>query len=189
MPLHPASTTTIALAILAGLAACSRSGGNATAGPGNAQAGAAGPGHTAEQDRDLANFDDLDFRVYSNQRWDELSKSHAPDILVHYPDGSTTTGLADHIARLKPQFVFAPDTRIREHPIKLADANFTAVEGFMTGTFSRPMDLGGGKTIQPTGKKFNLAMVTIGRWENGVMKEEWLFWDNAAFMKQVGVGQ
>jgi hypothetical protein len=28
-------------------------------------------------------------------------------------------------------------------------------------------------------------MVTIGRWENGVMKEEWLFWDDQAFIKQI----
>lgn len=40
-----------------------------------------------------------------------------------------------------------------------------------------------------TGKKFKLAMLTVGRWENGVMKEEWLYWDNAAFMSQIGVGQ
>ena len=26
-----------------------------------------------------------------------------------------------------------------------------------------------------------------GRWENGVMKEEWLMWDNQSFMKQVGL--
>ena len=109
--------------------------------------------------------------------------------MEHYPDGTTTKGLPDHIAKLKPQFAFAPDTKIQEHPIKLADANFTAVEGVMTGTFSRPMDMGGGKTLQPTGKRFNLAMVTIGRWENGLMEEEWLFWDNATFMKQISTGQ
>jgi hypothetical protein len=32
-------------------------------------------------------------------------------------------------------------------------------------------------------------MATIGRWENGVMVEEWLFWDNQTFMKQIGLGQ
>ena len=173
--------------LLSSLAACSGTGNDSSWNA--AQANAPGAAHSDVQKRNLANFDDLDFRVYSGQRWDELSKSHAEDILVHYPDGSTTKGLPDHIARLKPQFAFAPDTKIREHPIKLADANLTAVEGFMTGTFSRPMDLGGGKTLQPTGKKFNLAMVTIGRWENGLMKEEWLFWDNAAFMKQISTGQ
>lgn len=141
--------------------------------------------HTKEQQANLANFDDLDFRVYSGQKWDDFSKSHAPDILVHYPDGSTTKGIPDHLVKLKPQFAFAPDTSIKQHPIKLADGNFTAVQGIMEGTFSKPMDLGNGKVLQPTGKRFVLPMMTVGRWENGLMKEEWLFWDNASFMNQI----
>jgi hypothetical protein len=175
-----------AMVAMAGLPGCSRSdsGSAATTNPGEAASG-----HTPEQAKNLANFDDLDFRVYSGQKWDEFSKSHAPDIVVHYPDGSTTTGLAPHLEKLKPQFGFAPDTRIREHPIKLADGHMTAVQGIMEGTFTRPMDLGNGKSIKPTGRKFRLEMVTIGRWEDGLMKEEWLYWDNAAFMNQVGAVQ
>jgi predicted ester cyclase len=169
---------------LSSLAACSS---NADAPVANDTATA--PGYTKEQKINLASFDDLDFRVYSGQKWDEFPKSHAPDILVHYPDGSTTTGLAAHLDKLKPQFAFAPDTKIKEHPIKLADGNMTAIQGVMEGTFSKPMDLGNGKVVQPTGKKYKLSMMTIGRWENGVMKEEWLFWDNASFMQQIGVGQ
>lgn len=142
----------------------------------------------AEQQRNLANFDDLDFNVYSNQKWDELSKSHAADIVVHWPDGRTTTGIAPHIEDLKQQFVFAPDTKIKTHPIRIAQGNLTAVTGVMEGTFSQPMPIGD-KTIAPTGKPFKLDMVTIGRWENGVMKEEWLYWDNQAFMKQIGLAK
>jgi len=144
---------------------------------------------SAEQAKNLANFDDLDFNVYSNQKWDELSKSHAPDIVVHWPDGRTTTGIEPHIADLKQQFVFAPDTRIKTHPIKIAQDNYTAVTGVMEGTFSQPMPTPDGKSIPPTNKPFKLEMVTIGRWENGVMKEEWLFWDNQAFMKQIGLAK
>ena len=151
------------------------------------KAPAAALGHTAEQTRNLATFDDLDFNVYSGQKWDEFGRSHAPNILVHYPDGSTTTGLPAHLDMLKPQFAFAPDTRIKEHPIKLADGDYTAVQGVMEGTFTHPMDLGGGKVIQPTGKAFKLPMLTVGRWENGLMVEEWLYWDNQAFMKQIGL--
>lgn len=51
------------------------------------------------------------------------------------------------------------------------------------------MPIGGGKTISPTGKPFKLYMVTIGHWKNGVMDEEWLMWDNQAFMKQIGLAQ
>ena len=176
----------VAAVALVGVAACSPP--EKASPPATATTTAAAPtGHTETQRRNLATFDDLDYRVYSGQKWDELHKSHAENIVVHYPDGSTTTGLPDHITRLKPQFVFAPDTVIREHPIKLADGDLTAVQGFMEGTFTHPMDLGNGKVIQPTGKRFKLGMVTIGRWENGVMTEEWLFWDNAAFKQQIGV--
>ncbi|MDF0677023.1 MAG: ester cyclase [Nitrospira sp.] len=137
----------------------------------------------------LENFDDLDFNVYSNQKWELLGKSHAKDILVHYPDGSTTKGLDPHIAALKPTFAFAPDHKIVDHPIRIASGNWTAVMGTMTGTFTQPMPIGGGKMIPPTGKAFKLNMVTIGRWEGATMAEEWLFWDNQAFMKQLGLAQ
>lgn len=143
----------------------------------------------AEEQKNLATFDDLDFNVYSNQKWEEFSKSHADDIVVHWPDGRTTTGMAAHFEDLKQQFVFAPDTKIKTHPIKIAQGNMTAVAGVMEGTFTQPMPIGDGKTIAPTNKPFKLDMVTIGRWENGVMKEEWLMWDNQAFMKQIGLAK
>jgi len=60
----------------------------------------------------LATFDDLDFNVYTHQKWDELEKSHAKDIVVHYPDGHTTKGVPDHIAEIKGMWVFAPDNRL-----------------------------------------------------------------------------
>lgn len=143
--------------------------------------------HQLEQTH-LANFDDLDFNVYSGQKWDELGKSHAKDILVHWPDGRTTKGIDAHIADLKGMFVFAPDTRIKEHPVRIASGDWTAVSGYIEGTFTQPMPIGEGKTIAPTGKAYKLSMVTIGHWnKDGVMDEEWLMWDNLAFMKQIGL--
>jgi hypothetical protein len=43
--------------------------------------------------KNLANFDDLDFHVYSGQQWENLHRSHAQNIVVHYPDGHTTKGI------------------------------------------------------------------------------------------------
>ncbi|WP_291272777.1 ester cyclase [Geothrix sp.] len=137
----------------------------------------------------LAKFDTLDFDVYSNQRWDRFPESHAPDILVHYPDGHTTKGLEAHIAELKPMFVFAPDTHIKVHPVKITQGEWTSVIGVMEGTFTQPMPIGDGKTIAPTGKAFKLMMSTVGHWKGGTMDEEYLFWDNQAFMKQLGLAQ
>ena len=147
---------------------------------------------TAEKMTDalLKKFDTLDFDVYTNQKWDRLTESHAKDILVHYPDGHTSKGLAAHIDELKPMFVFAPDTNIKTHPVRFGSGEWTGVIGVMEGTFSKPMPIGGGQTIPATGKAFKLEMSTLGHWtKDGVMDEEYLFWDNQTFMKQIGLGQ
>ena len=136
----------------------------------------------------LRRFDSLDFQFYSNQMWDSLAISHDANIKVYYPDGTTTTGLfPQHIDMLKPMFVFAPDTKITSHPVKFGTGEWTTVIGEMEGTFSKPMPIGNGKTIPPTGKKFKLSMCTVGHWKDGKMIEEYLFWDNQAFMKQIGL--
>jgi hypothetical protein len=89
----------------------------------------------------------------------------------------------------KKLFVYAPETRIKVHPHKIADGNLTALSGLMEGAFSTPMPLGDGTFAQPTGTAFKLPMATIGRWENGVMQEEWLYWDNQTCMAQIGLGK
>lgn len=138
----------------------------------------------------LRRFDSLDFQFYSNQQWDSFAVSHDPNIKVYYPDGTVTTGLfPQHIDMLTPLFAFAPDTKITSHPVKFGSGDWTAVIGEMEGTFSKPMDLGNGKTIPPTGKKFKLTMSTIGHWKDGKMIEEYLHWDNHSMMKQIGLVQ
>jgi hypothetical protein len=138
----------------------------------------------------LRRFDSLDFNFYNNQQWDSFSISHADNIKVYYPDGTVTEGLSPkHIDMLKPLFAFAPDTKITSHPVKFGSGDWTAVVGEMEGTFSKPMDAGNGKVIQPTGKKFKLRMCTIGHWSGGKMIEEHLFWDNQAMMKQIGLAK
>jgi hypothetical protein len=137
----------------------------------------------------LKKFDTLDFDVFSNQKWDRLKESHSPDILVHWPDGHVTKGIERHIADLKAMFVYAPDTRVTAHPQRIGSGEWTAVTGVMEATFSKPMPGPNGKMIPPTGKKVKLPMATVGHWKNGVMDEEYLFWDNATYMSQMGVGK
>lgn len=138
--------------------------------------------------QNLETFDTLDFEVFSGQRWDRLHESHASDIKVHWPDGRVTEGIDVHIEDLKAFFTFAPDTRIETHPISIGQGEWTGVVGVIEGTFSAPMQLGEGQFIQPTGKSYKLTMATIGHWTDaGVMDEEFLFWDNNAFYKQIGL--
>ncbi|PZQ46528.1 MAG: hypothetical protein DI556_20135 [Rhodovulum sulfidophilum] len=150
------------------------------------------PGMPEDLAKHLSTFDDLDFRVYTNQEWDDLHESHGENIIVHYPDGHTTTGIPDHVNELKFMWTFAPDNRITQHPIRFGTSNgeWTAVMGYLDGTFTEPMDLGNGTVIQPTGKAYHLPMATLGHWgADGTMDEEYLFWDNATLMRQIGVSQ
>ena len=137
----------------------------------------------------LTKFDTLDFTVFSNQEWTRLHESHAKNIKVNWPDGHFTTGIERHIEDLKAMFVYAPNTQIKTHPIRFGSGNLTCVTGVMTGTFTAPMPIGGGKFIPPTGKSFTLSMCTVGIWQDGVMIEECLFWDNQTYMKQIGLGK
>jgi len=164
--------------VVAGLAALSAAAACKPAGPPMADAQCAAR---------LATFDSLDFDVYSHQKWDRLGESHAADIVVSWPDGRETTGLAQHIEDLKKDFVYAPDINIAVHPIRICSGDYTAVTGIETGSFTRPMPVAGGKPIPPTGKSFRLAMVTVAHWKGGTMDHEWLYWDNLAFMQQVGL--
>ena len=140
-------------------------------------------------EKNLKVFDTLDFDVFSNQKWDRLKESHAPDIVVTWPDGHESKGIEKHTEDLKILFVFSPDLKINVHPIRFGSGTWTAVTGVMSGTFTNPMPTPDGKSIPPTGKHFALSMVTIGHWKGGTMNHEWLFWDNQDFMNQIGLGK
>ncbi|WP_434289741.1 ester cyclase [Celeribacter sp. SCSIO 80788] len=139
-------------------------------------------------EKNLDTFDTLDFDVFTNQKWDRLHESHSDDIKVHLPDGTVTEGIDVHIDYLKYFFSFAPDTRIETHPIRIGQGEWTGVVGVIEGTFTEPMQLADGSAIEPTGKAYKLTMATVGHWTDaGVMDEEYLFWDNDAFYKQIGL--
>jgi len=139
--------------------------------------------------KNLVTFDTLDYTVFTNQQWTRLHESHSIDIKVNWPDGHFTTGIDRHIADLKAMFVYAPNTSIKQHPVRFGSNNMTCVIGIMTGTFTAPMPIGNGKFLQPTGKSFKLPMCTVGIWKDGVMIEEYLFWDNQSYMSQIGLGK
>lgn len=141
-------------------------------------------------ERLLALFDDLDFNVFSHHLWDELKRSHAEHITVYWPDGHVSRGLKKHIEELRALGVPAPDMRINVHPVRFGAEGWTAVTGWIEGTFTEPMPMPDGKLIPPTGKSFHLPMATIAHWnDDDLMDAEYLFWDNQTYLKQLGVLQ
>lgn len=139
---------------------------------------------TAEERKHLETFDELDFEVFSHEKWDRLGESHAKHIRVHWPDGRYTDGIDQHKKDLESLFVWAPDTHIDVHPLRVAKNELTAVTGVMRGTFTKPMPDG----TAPTGKAYSINMCTVGIWnKQGTMDEEFLFWDNHTFYSQIGL--
>jgi hypothetical protein len=139
--------------------------------------------------KNLAAFDTLDFVVFNGHQWLRMHESHAADVKVFWPDGRMTQGLDVHVKDLSAMFVYAPDTRVKEHSISFGAGKYTAVTGVFEGKFSKPMPLGNGKFMQPTRRSFSIPMATICVWEKGVIVEEHLYWDNEAYMKQIGLGK
>jgi hypothetical protein len=74
-------------------------------------------------EKNLTTLDTLDYNVFSNQELVRLHESHSQDIKVNWPDGHYTTGIERHIEDLKALFVYAPDTRIKQHPIRFGDSS------------------------------------------------------------------
>ena len=154
----------------------------------------------------LQRFDANDFDAYSKQDWKLFREIHCKDVAVTFPDGHVTHGIEKHVEDMKQMFVATPDMRVSSHPISfgaeawassltaekrtspetLVAGDWTATVGVLEATFTKPMKMGE-KTIPPNGKKLKLEMVTVTHWKNGCIAEELLFWDNAAYMQQLGV--
>jgi len=138
----------------------------------------------------LERFDKLDFDAYSGRKDMKLFRDlHCADVKVVFPDGRTTIGIDQHVADIDGLFNGTPDSRITAHPISFGSGEWTATTGVLEATFSEPMKLPDGKSIPPTGRKVRLPMATIARWKDGCIAEEHLFWDNAEYVKQLGLGK
>ncbi|MBI4287638.1 MAG: ester cyclase [Chloroflexi bacterium] len=135
----------------------------------------------------LARFDELDFQVFNKQDWKLLDRSHSQDVRVIWPDGRETSGIKKHIEDLDKMFVALPDFTITSHPVSFGSGEWTATISNIEGTFTRPMPTGDGKTIPPNYRRVKLQMATIAHWKDGRIIEEYLFWDNSAFMQQLGL--
>jgi hypothetical protein len=155
--------------------------------------------------KNLHRFDQLDFDAFSKQDWTLFNEIHCPDVKVVFPDGHETREIKQHQSDIATMFVATPDMRVSAHPVSFGSATWsstapgaraaaetlksgqwTATIGLLEATFTKPWPMGD-KVIEPNGNKLKLPMMTVARWENGCIAEEQLFWDNAAYMQQLGI--
>ncbi len=147
--------------------------------------------HKAEREttaKQLQTFDELDLVAFNNRNMDLIKQIHADDVKVYNPDGTITEPMEPHAEEL--QYLFDTfDFRVAEHIVGFGYGEWTAGISISEGKWVKPITLSDGTVLQPTGKPVSLKIATIARWENGRIAEEYLFWDNADWNRQIGLGQ
>jgi hypothetical protein len=126
---------------------------------------------TPEEQANLDRFDRLDFEAWNNRNWTLFEELHSPDVLVVDFTGTTTSGIDQHLQWAMAAVSAQPESRVLAHPIKIAAGDWTAVTGALPG---------------------NLTMLTLARWEDGRIAEEYLFLQSPPapmMMNQTGDGQ
>jgi SnoaL-like domain len=109
---------------------------------------------TPEEQANLDRMDRLDFEAWNNRNWTLFEELHAPDVLVVDFTGNTTRGIDQHIQWSMAAVSAQPEMRVSAHPIKIAAGDWTAVTGALPG---------------------NQTLLTLARWEDGRITEEYLF--------------
>ena len=126
---------------------------------------------TPEEQANLDRMDRLDFEAWNNRNWTLFEELHSPDVLVVDFTGNTTRGIDQHLQWAMAAVSAQPESRVLAHPIKIAAGDWTAVTGALPG---------------------NLTMLTLARWEDGRIAEEYLFLQSPRapmMMNQTEAGQ
>lgn len=134
-------------------------------------------------------FDELDLEAFNKRDMERIKQIHADDVKVYNPDGTITKGMTPHHAE-ELQFLF--DTFsfvVTDHIVGFGYDDWTAGISICEGKWVEPIIMPDGTILQPTGKKVRIKIATIARWENNRIAEEYLFWDNADWNRQIGLAQ
>jgi hypothetical protein len=140
----------------------------------------------AQTARHLDIFDELDLVAFNDRDMERIGEIHADEVIVHNPDGTQTSPFEPHSEEL--QFLFDTfDFVVTDHIVGFGYGEWTAGISISEGRWVKPITLHDGTVLEPTGKKVRLKIATIARWENGRIAEEYLFWDNADWNRQIGL--
>lgn len=140
----------------------------------------------AQTARHLKIFDELDLVAFNQRDMKRIGEIHADNVIVHNPDGTKTTPFPPHAKELK--FLFDTfDFVVTDHIVGFGFGQWTAGISISEGRWVKPLRLPDGTVRQPTGKKVRLKIATIARWKNERIAEEYLFWDNADWNRQIGL--
>jgi hypothetical protein len=99
--------------------------------------------------------------AWNARDWDTFDAYHdAESVVVYWPgqEDNPTHGGHDHRAEAQRFCAAFPDNRVHNQPyaVVFGEGDYTCFVTRFTGTFTAPLELPDGNTIQPTGKAFDL---------------------------------
>ena len=121
--------------------------------------------------------------------WETFSKVHASNVYVRSPDSpEPTQNMKDHLAVVKSFIAAFPDHKIQlPYEAVFGSGDWICAVHKNGGTFTEPWHLPNGHTIQPTGKRYTMTMVTVGKVKAGKITEEMIIYDMSTMMRQLGL--
>ncbi|MCL1057501.1 ester cyclase [Shewanella gelidimarina] len=179
--------TTVALSLLTGNAFAAESVAELKAQIAKLEAQVAS--HNAERSQTMVHlktFDELDLVAFNSRDMARIGEIHADNVIVHNADGTQTSPFKPHSEELDLLFDTF-DFKVKEHIVGFGFGEWTAGISISEGRWVKPLILKDGTVLKPTNKTVSLKIATIARWENGRIAEEYLFWDNADWNRQVGL--
>ena len=137
----------------------------------------------------LETFDELDLVAFNSRDMARIKQIHADEVKVYNPDGTVTHPMTpNHADEL--QFLFDTfDFKVTDHIVGFGHGEWTAGISISEGKWVKPITIPDGTVLQPTGKTLRIKIATIARWEDDRIAEEYLFWDNADWNRQIGLDQ
>lgn len=110
-----------------------------------------------QAEKNLKGMDELDFVGWNNADWDGVfAHYHTDDVLVDWKGQETTHGVQEHIDAMKAYVESAGGTppQIKSHPIAFGSGEWTCAVGeFEDGS----------------------RMVTVAKWRDGAIAEEYIW--------------
>ena len=116
-----------------------------------------------------------------------IGQLHTEEVKVIQFGSENTSGRPPHRHVVEETVAAFPDMHVHNDPydIQFGQGQWTVAMGRVSGTFTKPMRAPDGKTIAPTGKRFETFFTTIAKWKNDQIVEEYVMLDPQDIMKQV----
>lgn len=119
----------------------------------------------------------------------DLAKfNHSPNITVYYPMG-VTMNLSEHLQDMRLTFSSFSDAAPHNHNYKVefGEGDWTVALARAQGTNDGPLPGPTGNLLPPNRKVAVYDLMTISRWNGGLMMEEYLWTDNPRLYRLLGL--